>query len=104
MRYLEDILAQVEVKSVQGSIDEIQVSDIQFDSRQVTSSSVFVAVKGSSVDGHQFIDQVIDKGVKAIVVSELPKELLDNICYIEVKDTSYTIGLMASEFYDNPSA
>lgn len=104
MRYLEDILAQVKVKNSIGPIDDVQITDIQFDSRKVTETSVFVAVKGFTADGHDYIPQVEEKGVKAFVVSTLPAQLKDGVVYIEVENTGKALGQMASEFYDNPSA
>jgi len=103
MKLLSDILYKVSLKSVSGKTD-LPVADIQFDSRKVTPASVFVAIAGSASDGHAYIPQVIEKGVKMIVCEVMPTELVADVNYIEVADSSEALGIMASNFYDNPSA
>jgi UDP-N-acetylmuramoyl-L-alanyl-D-glutamate--2,6-diaminopimelate ligase len=61
-------------------------------------------LKGVSSDGHAFIDKAIEDGAVAIICNEMPLEIKDNITYIRVKDTSYALGIIASNFYDNPSS
>jgi UDP-N-acetylmuramoyl-L-alanyl-D-glutamate--2,6-diaminopimelate ligase len=103
VKNLQDILYKVGLIEAHGST-AVAVSEIVFDSRKVVDGSVFVAVKGASVDGHQFIDQSIDKGATSIVCEDLPTDLKAGITYIKVKDSSDALGIMASNFFDNPSA
>ncbi len=102
MAILKDILYKVSLISVSGNTD-ITISSVCFDSRAVAWGSLFVATKGVSVDGHQFIDKAIEKGAPAIVCEILPVNLQEGIIYIEVKDSSEALGIIASNFYGNPS-
>ena len=102
MKVLKDILYKVKLKEIIGSTDII-ISNVQFDSRKVGSGDVFVAVKGFSSDGHDFIDQATVKGVVAIVLEDLPAKRSDNVNYIVVEDSSEALGIIASNYYDNPS-
>lgn len=99
---LKELLHAVPVIQVEGSID-IEVSSVCFDSRKAVEGALFVAVKGVHTDGHLFIGQVISQGTKIIVAEELPNELIDNVTYVLVNDSAYVLGLIASNFYGNPS-
>lgn len=79
------------------------VSSVLFDSRRATSESVFIAVRGTQTDGHQYIKQVIEAGAKAVVCEQIPDETNPDVCYVEVPDSSEALGIMASNFYDSPS-
>jgi UDP-N-acetylmuramoyl-L-alanyl-D-glutamate--2,6-diaminopimelate ligase len=102
VRNLQDILYKAGMTELHGSLD-LDVHQIVFDSREVNSGDVFVAVKGFSVDGHQFIDTAISHGAKAVICETLPNDLIENTTYVTVKDSAYALGVMASNFYDNPS-
>jgi len=99
---LKELLHAVPVIQVEGSID-IEVSSVCFDSRKAVEGALFVAVKGVHTDGHLFIGQVISQGTKVIVAEELPNELIDTVTYVLVNDSAYVLGLIASNFYGNPS-
>ncbi len=103
MQILQDILYKVGLAGVQGSLDR-QISQIHFDSREVQANSLFVAVRGTQVDGHLFIDKAIDKGAMTIVCEELPLILNDQITYLQVKDAHQALALLAANFYGNPSS
>jgi len=103
LKRLEDILKNIEITKVIGSTD-IEVGSIVFDSRKVESDSVFVAVKGTQVDGHAFISKAIDAGAKIIVCEIPPEKLIENITYLIVKSSSKSLGNLASNFYGNPSS
>jgi UDP-N-acetylmuramoyl-L-alanyl-D-glutamate--2,6-diaminopimelate ligase len=102
MKTLKDILYKVAITEVIGDTSML-ISQINFDSRKIASSHLFVATKGVSVDGHNFINKAIELGATAIVCEELPENINDNITYIKVKDSAYALGIIASNFYDNPS-
>lgn len=102
MKKLRDIFYGVSLTEVIGSTDE-QINDIIFDSRKATAASVFVAIEGSVVDGHDFIDQVIEKGCRHIVCQKLPTKTIDEVGYYVVADSHLALAIMASNFYDNPS-
>lgn len=102
MALLKDILYKVSLQSVSGDM-ESEVKNIAFDSRKVEEGTVFVAVKGTQVDGHDYIQKAIDSGANAIVCEELPESLESNVAFIQVKSSEEALGIMASNYYDNPS-
>ncbi len=102
MKQLKDILYKVSIELVQGSTD-ISIEKIEFDSRKISNQDVFVAIKGSLSDGHQFIEKAIELGAVAIVCEELPQSLNQNVTYIKVADSNEALAFIAANFFDNPS-
>ena len=102
MNILRDILYKVTINKVVGSTG-LSVNNIQFDSRKVSQNDVFVAIKGTASNGHQYIDVALTNGAAVIVCEDLPQKLADNITYIEVEDTSAALAFMAANYYNNPS-
>ncbi|WP_298754842.1 UDP-N-acetylmuramoyl-L-alanyl-D-glutamate--2,6-diaminopimelate ligase [uncultured Psychroserpens sp.] len=102
MSQLKDILYKVTINAVVGSTS-IAVNGLHFDSRQVSKGDVFIAIKGTVADGHQFIDTAIEKGAIAIICEVLPENLKDGITYVEVENASQALAFMAANFYGNPS-
>ena len=98
---LKDLLYNVDAK-VQGSVD-IDIDNLQFDSRKVGKGTLFVAQRGTKVDGHSYIDNAIGKGAVAVVCEEMPQETTKNVTYILVADSSKALGLMSANFYGHPS-
>lgn len=103
MKLLKDILYKVSVNAVYGDTN-VKVAQVDFDSRKVVKDSLFVAQKGTSVDGHLYIDKAISLGATTIICEELPIRLEANITFIQVEDSSKTLAIIASNFYDNPSS
>jgi len=103
MKLLKDILYKAGIVNVVGST-QVAVEKICFDSREVEKLSLFVAVKGTQVDGHNFIDVAIEKGAQAIVCQAMPRTIAPGITYVEVANSSNALGIIASNFYDNPSS
>lgn len=102
MAQLKDILYKVTINAVVGSTS-VPVNAIHFDSRNITQGDVFVAIKGSVTDGHQYIDLAIEKDAIAVVCESLPEHLQNGITYIEVESASKALAFMAANFYHNPS-
>ena len=102
MTALKDILYKVTLNAVAGATS-IDVSAIDFDSRNIKKGHVFVAVKGTVSDGHQFIETAIGQGAVAIVCETMPENLTEGITYVEVANSSKALAMMASNFYGNPS-
>jgi len=102
-KILKDILYKVALTEVIG-VTDIPVSSVQFDSRKIKEDSLFIAAKGTAVDGHDYIEQTIKNGAKAIVCEELPKRTYEGITYLKVKDSGEALGIIASNFYDQPSS
>jgi UDP-N-acetylmuramoyl-L-alanyl-D-glutamate--2,6-diaminopimelate ligase len=100
---LSEILYKIPLQTVAGKTD-IEIKNIIFDSRKVEKGSFFVAMGGTQVDGHQFIEMAIEKSASAILCERLPEKLNDEITYIQVINSANAMGLAASNFYQNPSS
>ncbi|MFW6019566.1 MAG: UDP-N-acetylmuramoyl-L-alanyl-D-glutamate--2,6-diaminopimelate ligase [Bacteroidales bacterium] len=101
-KLLSDILTKVPVVDQKGNI-EIDIQNIEFDSRKVNPGDLFVAVRGTKVDGHKFIDRAIAAGAVAIISEQLPFDNQQEVCMIQVEDSSRALALIASAWYDDPS-
>lgn len=102
MMQLKDILYKVTINVVIGDT-RINVNNACFDSRQVSDGDVFIALKGTTVDGHRYIDAVIKNGAIAVVCEVLPEKIVDGITYIEVENTNKALAYIASNIFGNPS-
>ncbi len=102
MMELKDILYKVTLNSVVGST-AVSVNNIDFDSRNISLNDVFVAIPGSVVDGHNYIDKAINQGAIAIVCEHLPEEFINGVTYVQVESSSQALAVMASNFYGIPS-
>ena len=103
MKILKDILYKVSVNTIYGDTN-LEISQIDFDSRAVIEGSLFVAQKGVSVDGHLFIDKAIGLGATSVICEILPEKKQENITFIQVDDSNTSLAIIASNFYDNPSS
>lgn len=102
MKILSDIVEDIKILESHGNLDA-RVSSMSIDSRNIEPNSCFVALVGNVVDGHTFINDVIKKGATSIVYEKDPKEFRDGISYIKVADSHMAVGIIASNFYGNPS-
>ncbi|MFM1962361.1 MAG: hypothetical protein RLZZ172_1206 [Bacteroidota bacterium] len=102
MALLQDILYKVGIKSLTGRTD-LQITDLQIDSRHVGNGSCFIAIKGVSQDGHAYIQNAIEKGAIAVVCADLPAEISEGVTYVQTTDTASAAGIMAHAFYGEPS-
>lgn len=103
MRILKDILYKVAIEVVKGSTD-VAVNAIDFDSRKIGLDDVFVAIRGTVSDGHDFIEKAISQGAIAIICEEFPEKIVNGVTYIKVKNTNEALAFLANNFYDNPSS
>jgi UDP-N-acetylmuramoyl-L-alanyl-D-glutamate--2,6-diaminopimelate ligase len=99
---LKDILWKVAIDAVHGSTD-LAIEKMEFDSRKIAESDVFIAIRGTISDGHEFIETAINKGAVAIICDEFPKIIVQGITYIKVNDTNKAMAFMAANYFDNPS-
>lgn len=102
MPELKKILYKVSLTSSLGDMD-IDVKGLTFDSRKVEPGFVFVAVAGTLSDGHNFIGKAIDSGATAVVCERLPENISEKVTYVTVRSSAQALGIMASNFYGNPS-
>ncbi len=102
MVILKDILYNVSLLATRGNMEQA-IEDIQFDSRKVAMGSLFIAIRGTQTDGHEYIDEATRDGAVAVVCEKLPDELRDGITYVRVKNSAEALGFIASNYFDNPS-
>ena len=99
---LKEILVNCNLLEIEGNKD-LDIQGITFDSRKVEPGTLFFAVKGTQVDGHDYIDKAIGKGATAIVCEKMPSQKTDGVTYIKVDNSAYVLGVGASNFFGNPS-
>ncbi|NTW31751.1 MAG: UDP-N-acetylmuramoyl-L-alanyl-D-glutamate--2,6-diaminopimelate ligase [Bacteroidetes bacterium] len=102
MQLLKDILYKAGTTEVIGDLSS-SISQITFDSENVMAGSLFIAVKGTRNDGHNYINKAVESGAKAIVCEIFPENINNNTTYVKVKNSSEALGWIASNFYNNPS-
>jgi UDP-N-acetylmuramoyl-L-alanyl-D-glutamate--2,6-diaminopimelate ligase len=102
VKILKDILYKVAIEAIKGST-EIAINKMDFDSRKIDANDVFVAIRGSVSDGHDYIEKAITLGAVAIVCDTFPETIIKQVTYIQVKDTNKALAFMAANYFDNPS-
>lgn len=102
MSVLKDILYKTAIEAVKGPTD-IAVQKIEFDSRQVSAGDVFVAIKGTLSNGHDFIEKAIGQGAIAVICETFPEIFTDGVTYVSVLNTSSALAYMSANYYGNPS-
>ncbi len=103
MKLLKDILYRAGIEEVMGSTN-IAIENLCIDSREASRFSLYIAMRGTVNDGHEFIDQAIENGAIAVVCEDFPLILTSGITYVKVKNTKVALGNIASNFYDHPSS
>ncbi len=99
---LQELLKNTKPLSTTGDLD-VDITGVDIDSRKVKAGHLFIAMKGTQVDGHQFIPKAIALGAKAVLCQDLPDEKTDGVTYIQVADTEEAAGKVATLFHGNPS-
>ena len=99
---IKDILTNCNLLEIEGDKD-IDILGIAFDSRMVAQGTMFFAVKGTQVDGHDYIVNAIESGAIAVVCEKMPKSKQEGVTYIKVDNSAYVLGMAASNFFGNPS-
>lgn len=103
MKRLKDILYKVSIEAVHGTTD-VAISKIEFDSRKIELDAVFVAIRGTLSDGHDYIEKAIALGARVIICEAFPSELKAGVTFIQVADTNEALAFLSANFYENPSA
>ena len=99
---LEPILSNIVIEQKVGHSNR-EISKVVFDSRKVEAASLFVAVHGTQVDGHRFIEKAIISGATVIVCETLPEKIDESILYIKVANSAAALGMLAHNYYQHPS-
>ena len=102
MIILREIIYKVAIEAVKGSTD-IAINKMDFDSRNIVANDVFVAIRGTISDGHDYIEKAINLGAVAIICDTFPENIVQGITYIQVKDTNKALAFMAANYFGNPS-
>lgn len=102
MKQLKDILYKVHIEAVHGATD-ITVSKIEFDSRKIELNDVFLAIRGTLSDGHDYIEKALSLGAIAVICEEFPSVIVNGVTYIKVKDSNEALAFLAANYYENPS-
>jgi len=102
VKQLKDILYKVGIEAVHGATD-ITISKIEFDSRKIELNDVFVAIRGTLSDGHDYIEKALSLGAIAIICEEFPSVIVNGVTYIKVKDSNEALAFLAANYYENPS-
>jgi UDP-N-acetylmuramoyl-L-alanyl-D-glutamate--2,6-diaminopimelate ligase len=103
MRSLETILKGIEIVSITGN-QNIDIQSVCFDSRETKSGDLFVAVKGTRSDGHNYLSSVVEKGAVAIICEKIPVEYNKDICWIVTRNSAAALGIAASNYFGSPSS
>lgn len=103
MKILDNILSNINVLQTIGSTD-LTITSIEFDSRKVEPGQLFIAVKGFETDGHRYIENAIEKGANSVICENLPDNIHEGVTYILVDNSALSLGIAASNFFDNPSS
>ena len=102
MKILKDILYKVTINAVVGSTN-VAVNKLEFDSRRIETNDVFVAIRGTLTDGHNYIDKAIADGATSVVCEVLPETLQEGVTYVEVANSNQALAFMAANYYEHPS-
>lgn len=100
---LGELIKRIQVAQIIGPQD-IDITGVNIDSRQVTNDHIFMAMKGTQTDGHAYISTAIKNGATAVLCEELPNEKENNVTYIQVSDSEDAVGKIATTFYDDPTS
>jgi len=99
---LKDILYKVPLDTVVGNTG-VAITNLHFDSRLVELNDVFIAIKGTQSDGHDYIVKAIEKGAIAVICEEIPEQIINGVTYVKVTDSASALAVMAANYYENPS-
>ena len=99
---LQELLKNIKPTMIEGNTD-VEITGVNIDSRKIKDGHLFIAMKGTQVDGHKFIGKAIESGAKAILCEDMPQEKNDGVCYIQVASTEDAVGKVATLFFGDPS-
>ena len=99
---LNELLRNIKNVALTGS-DNVEITGVNIDSRRIATGQLFVAMRGTQVDGHRFITKATEQGAAAVLCEELPEVLSEGVTYVKVPSTEDVVGHVATAFYGNPS-
>ena len=99
---LKELLKDIPVIAVVGS-EDIEITGVNIDSRRIKEGHLFVAMKGTQVDGHKFVPKAVELGAKAVLCEDMPEQKAESVTYVQVESTEDAVGKVATTFHGNPS-
>ncbi|WP_308259708.1 UDP-N-acetylmuramoyl-L-alanyl-D-glutamate--2,6-diaminopimelate ligase [Prevotella sp.] len=99
---LKELLKDIPVIAIVGS-EDVEITDVNIDSRRIKDGHIFIAMKGTQVDGHKFVPKAIELGAKAVMCEDMPEEKAEGVTYVQVESTEDVVGKVATTFHGNPS-
>ena len=99
---LKELLRDIPVIAIVGS-EDVEITDVNIDSRRIKDGHLFIAMKGTQVDGHKFVPKAIELGAKAVMCEDMPEEKAEGVTYVQVESTEDVVGKVATTFHGNPS-
>ena len=99
---LSELLKNIKPTAIVGD-SEREVTGIEIDSRKVAAGGLFVAMKGTQVDGHRFIEKAVEQGAVAVLCENLPEKMSSDVTFVQVESTEEAVGPVATVFFGEPS-
>ena len=99
---LKELLKDINVIALKGN-DDVEITGVNIDSRRIKDGHLFIAMKGTQVDGHKFIPKAVELGAKAVLCEDMPEERNEGVCYAQVASTEDAVGKVATVFHGDPS-
>ena len=99
---LKELLKDIPVIAIVGN-EDVEITDVNIDSRRIKDGHLFIAMKGTQVDGHKFVPKAIELGAKAVMCEDMPEEKAEGVTYVQVESTEDVVGKVATTFHGNPS-
>ncbi|MCD8202882.1 MAG: UDP-N-acetylmuramoyl-L-alanyl-D-glutamate--2,6-diaminopimelate ligase [Prevotella sp.] len=99
---LKELIRNIKPLCIKGNSDT-ELIGVNIDSRKISTGHLFIAMKGTQVDGHKFIPKAIEQGATAILCEDMPEDIVDGVTYVQVKSTEDVVGEVATQFHGDPS-
>lgn len=100
---LKELLNAIPVVAITGN-EDVEITGVNIDSRRIKDGHLFIAMKGTQVDGHKFIPKAVELGAKAVLCEDMPEEKKEGVTYVQVESTEDAVGKVATTFHGNPSS
>ena len=99
---LSELLRNIKSVDIEGNAD-VDIQGVNIDSRRIATGHLFVAIRGTQTDGHQFIAKAVEQGAKAVLCEAVPEEKANGVTYVKVASSEDCVGSVATHFYGDPS-
>ena len=100
---LKELLKEIPVIAVKGN-EDVEITGVNIDSRRIKDGHLFIAMKGTQVDGHKFIPKAVELGAKAVLCEDMPADTAEGVAYVQVESTEDVVGKVATTFHGDPSS